>query len=130
MQRSFIRGSALLLGMVMVASTLGCGPGITHTVRLEVGHAAWQSHAGDAINTTGYNGIDVDGSVELSFEDSGVRMLEMCGTGKYWFGGYDYSADPSQSVSTDLPIVSWCTELDLAGDRGNRDAGRTSAAPR
>ena len=117
MQRSFHRGSALLLGAVMVASLIGCGPGITHKVRVDVEHAEWDSRAGEAVNTTAYRGIDVGGSVELSFEDSAVKLLEMCGTGKYWFGGYDYSEDPSKTVTTEIPIVSWCTELDLSGDQ-------------
>ena len=54
-------------------------------------------------------------------------MLEMCGTGEYWFGWSDYSDDPSKSVATEVPIVSLCTEIDMAGDR---DDGQPRAESR
>ena len=114
MQRSLFRGAALLLGAVIAASLIGCGPGITHTVRLGVEHSEWESQPGDDDNTTENNGFDVGGSVELSFEASGISLLEVCGTGEYWFGGSD---TPSKSNSTEVPIVSLCTEIDMSGDQ-------------
>ena len=117
MQRSWYRGTAFLLGALIMASMIGCGPGITHTVRLGVEHSEWTRQIGDTVNTAANSGYDVGGSVELSFADSGISKLEVCGTGEYWFGGYDYSDNPSKSVSTELPIVSLCTEVDMEGDQ-------------
>ena len=117
MQRSFYRGTALLLGAVIVTSLSGCGPGITHTVRLAVEHSEWERQTGDTVNTAKNNGFDVGGSVELAVEASGISLLEVCGTGEYWFGEYDYSDNPSRSVATEVPIVSLCTEIDMSGDQ-------------
>ena len=126
MQRSWYRGTGFLLGAFIMASMIGCGPGITHTVRLGVEHSERARQIGDTVNTAANNGYEVGGSVELSFEDSGLSMLEVCGTGEYWFGGYDYSDNPSRSVATKVPMVSLCTEVDMEGDQDD-DQPRTES---
>ena len=96
-------------------------------MRVEVGHAEWERQPGEAVNTSENNGFDVGGSVELSFEASGIGMLEVCGTGEYWFGRSDYSDNPSKNAATELPIVSLCTEIDMARDQ---DDGQPRAESR
>lgn len=72
-------------------------------------------------------GSDLPHRVELSFGASGISMLEVCGRGEYWFGESDYSDTPSKTVSTELPIVSLCTEVDVAG---SQDGGQPRAESR
>ena len=86
-------------------------------MRVGIKHSEWERRIGDTVNTADSNWYEVEGSVELAFEAAGISLLEVCGAGEYWFGEYDYGDNPAKSVSTGVPIVSLCTEIDTSGGR-------------